>query len=151
MYKVEWFSTIFFDCLVLTRLSSFRSLQTDRDSNRHVWDRENVLTFDSRSSWGAPQTLSLSVSEATLGDDGQDKIATADRNGQQQCVKEVGFCWVDLGPMWQRLEKSSPSGDSWTVSCHAEVFPTDAIQNYDDHGDLPDTLIPTSEVRYLVE
>jgi hypothetical protein len=137
--------------LVLTRLSSFRSLETDRDSNRHVWDRENVLTFDSRSSWGAPQTLSLRVSEATLDDDGQDKIATADRNGQLEYTKEVGFCWVDLGPMWQRLEKSSPSDDSWTVSCQAEVFPMDTIQNYDDNGDLSDTLAPTPEVRYFVE
>jgi hypothetical protein len=136
--------------MVLTRLPSFRSLQTDRDSNRHVWDRENVLTFDNRSSWGAPQTLSLRISEATLGDDGQEKIVAADRNGQLQYAKEVGFCWVDLGPMWPRLEKSSPGDESWTVSCHAEIFPMYAIQNYDDHGDLPDTLLPTPEVRYFV-
>ena len=110
-----------------------------------------MLTFDSRSSWGAPQTLSLRVSDATLGDDGQDKSATADRKGQQQYAKEVGFCWVDLGPMWQRLQKSSPGDDSWTASCHAEVFPMDVIQNYNENGDLPDTLSPTPEVRYFVE
>lgn len=115
-----------------------------------------MLKFDSRSSWGAPQTLSLRVSEVALADDAQDKVATADRNGQQQYAKEVGFCWVDLGTMWQRHEKSAPGDGPWTVSCHAEschaeVFPMDAVQNYDDIGDLADTLSPTPEVRFFVE
>jgi hypothetical protein len=106
------------------------SVGTDQDSIR--WDKGNVLTFDSRSSWGAPQTISLRLSETS-----EDNPPSADG----PYPKEVGFGWVDLASLWKQ-----ESDDSTTVSC--QVWSSDAIRNFDEHGDLYER--PTSEVSTLI-
>jgi hypothetical protein len=112
--------------LMLSCLARANSVGTDQHSNR--WDKGNVLTFDSRSSWGAPQTISLRLSETS-----EDNSPSADG----PYPKEVGFCWVDLASMWKQ-----ESDGSATVSC--QVWSSDAISNFDEHGDLYER--PTSEV-----
>jgi hypothetical protein len=66
-----------------------------------------------------------------------DKIVNADENGTLQYEKEVRLCWVDLAPMWQHVGDSSSSDASTMVSCHAQVWSSDAVGSFDEHGDLP--------------
>jgi hypothetical protein len=122
-----------------TFMGSGQTIKTSRDSTRHIWDQGDVLTFDSRLSWGAPQTLSLRVSE------GSDKIVNADETSKLEYENEVRFCWEDLAPMWQHMGDSSSSDASTTVSCHAQVWSSDAVGSFDEHGDLPGGPQATSE------
>jgi Phosphatidylinositol 3- and 4-kinase len=78
--------------------------------------------LETRSSWGAPQTLSLRVSAST-----NDKRANA------PC--EVGFCWVDLSEQWKLGEASQHANTKRFV---ADVWSSNAsASRFDEHGDLP--------------
>lgn len=115
--------------------------------SRHVWDKGNVLRFDSRSSWGPPRTLSFRVSEAASQSEAQDKTAAPDGSSGVQCLKEEGFCWVDLSSLWDRVRESR--GETCTFSCHEQVWPLHVATDFDDHGELIAEPISTSEVRVL--
>lgn len=103
------------------------------------------MTFDTRSSWGAPQTLSLRLSSVDLGDDGNDQLAHADESGTLHYSSEVGFCWVDLRPLWARINQNKSSFA--TVMCHAQICSLDNMQSFDEHGDLSSGVDPVPEVR----
>ena len=111
--------------------------------SRHVWDKGNVLRFDSRSSWGPPQTLSLRVSEAAGLN--ENKTSAADGSKSLPGLKEEGFCWVDLSQSWDRVRESS-CGESCTISCHEQVWPLDIANDFDEHGELLAESIATSKV-----
>jgi len=133
-------------------LSLFSSLgdfstRTDSETSSYLWEKGSVLTFDTRSSWGAPQTLSLRLSSVDLSDDGSDKLAHADESGTLHYSSEVGFCWVDLRPLWARIDVAKSSFA--TVMCHAQISSSDAMQSFDQHGDL--TCDPVPEVRWQNE
>jgi hypothetical protein len=89
-------------------------------SDSHVWDKSNTLSFDTRSSWGAPQTLSLRLSS------GQVSAGSTD--------EEVGFCWVDLSNLW--LGSEAVNGTS-TATCLVKVYSLHDTATFDEHGDLP--------------
>lgn len=97
---------------------SGRSVARSERPLAHLWERGNVLTFDTRSSWGAPQTLSLRLASATLNEDGQEQVASTDEKGMLHYSSDRGCCWIDLKPMWSRV---NPSCKSTTVLCHAQV------------------------------
>ena len=106
----------------------YRSVQSE--GNECKWSDGNLLTFDGRSSWGGPQTLSLRISEAT-------DEPTA---GEKPWLKEVGYSWVDIASMWKKGSSNSAS-----VSC--QIWSAESLSKFDDHGDLPGGLEATPEVR----
>jgi hypothetical protein len=88
-------------------------------SNNHVWDKFNTLSFETRSSWGAPQTLSLRLSSGQLSAGSSDE--------------EVGFCWVDLSNLW--LGSEAVNGTS-TATRLVKVYSLDDTATFDEHGDI---------------
>lgn len=116
---------------------------TLQDPNKQVWEEGNILVFDNWSSWGAPQTLALRLSEALHVEEGDDPII--DGSGYQN---DIGMCWVDLTPIWD--EAIDTDTKERTVTCHAEFLPTNATGQFDDHGELPPNLDGVVEVsRFL--
>lgn len=107
------------------------------------------MTFDTRSSWGAPQTLSLRLSSVDLGEDGNEKLAHADESGTLHYSSEVGFCWVDLRPLWARIDPSKSVFA--TVMCHAQICSLDSIQSFDDHGDFCASVDTNPEVSFFLK
>lgn len=87
------------------------------------------MTFSSRSSWGAPQTLSLRVSE------GSDQIVNSDENGKIEYVKDIGYSFVDLAPLWHELEKKGSS--STTSTFQPNIMSFHSIHRFDEQGDAP--------------
>ena len=105
----------------------------------HTWeDIGGTLTFDTRSSWGAPKTLCLRLSSVALDAEGRDQVSHTDDNGRLMYSSEEGYCWVDMTTIWKR-------GNSPTVSCHAQVWSLETTEAFDQHGDLLERLSPWPE------
>jgi Phosphatidylinositol 3- and 4-kinase len=127
-----------------------RSVSLDEKSKVHSWEKDGILTFDTRSHWGAPQTLSLGVSAITIGDDGHDQVVRSDEKGKLHYTTDVGHCWVDMKPLWERIAKSGVSNGSnkpvaLTVSCHAQVWSLENTEPFDQHGELINGMSPVPE------
>eukprot|EP00934_Nitzschia_sp_Nitz4_P007645 Nitzschia sp. Nitz4//scaffold17_size182527//61404//65308//NITZ4_001846-RA/size182527-snap-gene-0.275-mRNA-1//1//CDS//3329539316//7635//frame0 len=105
------------------------SVATSRQSNHHVWDDKNILTFDTRTSWGAPQTLSLHLSEKS------DQIVQTDDQGKIEYTRDTGYSFIDLGPLWRRLQEGESS--SVTTPFKLNLLSFAHVPSFDDHGDLP--------------
>jgi phosphatidylinositol 3-kinase len=99
------------------------------------WNKEQSLTFDTRSTWGAPQTLSLCVSTVASGENGQDHVLSL------QQASEMGYGWVDINSLWRRVENDV----SASTTCHAQLWSLEATHAFDQHGELPDGMAPVSE------
>lgn len=124
--------------MILTTLYLYlhwRSVPSARDPTSHVWEDGNVLVFDSRSSWGAPKTLSFRLVEAITDEEGQDKSLAIDGSGNFKDQEDVGMCWVDLAPMWDDVMDTDSK--QCTVSCQVQFLPTNATSQFDEHGELP--------------
>ncbi len=65
-----------------TIMESGRSVPSDDKSKVHSWQKEEILTFETRSCWGPPQTLSLSVSTVSIGSDGHEQVVHSDDKGK---------------------------------------------------------------------
>ena len=87
-------------------------------SGSHEWKSGGRLVFDSRSSWGAPQTVSLRVS--LDGFDGQ-------------APKEIGYAWVDLSKLWDDDDDLCTN----TVTVRSEVLPLDFLDENSDALEQP--------------
>lgn len=78
------------------------------------------LQFDTRSSWGAPRTLSVRLSSTE--DDGP-----MNEDGREP--SDCGFGWIDLMPLWDRLERFQER-ESY---CTAKVYSM-GDQGFDEQG-----------------
>lgn len=130
------------------------------ESTTHRWHRGNVLTYDTRSRWGHPKTISLRLSSLPSANDGDgggsDNQSTKTNNDDgrkgSQSPSEVGYCWVDLSPIWAKVptakslsrgqrnggggtEISSPVNRA-TVTCHTRVLSFDGTEEFDQHGQV---------------
>jgi Phosphatidylinositol 3- and 4-kinase len=91
----------------------------------HTWRRGGYMIFETRSSSGAPQTLSLRISG-----DG----TTFDQRGNMN--SQVGFCWIDLSEQWKHGAVSEYSS---TKRIRTHVWPMSAAAcSFDHQGDLCD-------------
>jgi len=127
-----------------------RSVSVSSQSSRtHAWEEDDVLEFETRSSWGAPQTLSLQLLSVSLGENGQEHIVHSDENGQLHYTSDVGSCWIDLKSLWDRIDSQDHNmeqrGNVATVSCHAQVWSTEMTEAFDEHGEIPGGLQPVPE------
>jgi hypothetical protein len=127
-------------------VESQQSVGVDQESNNHIWDKANFMVFDSRSTWGPPQTLSLRLSEGITEPTERDANTSIDSS-----VKECSYCWVNLTPYWdQSTEKREPryrskiatKSNTRNISCKARVVPCDAFKDFNEHGDLPENYLP---------
>ena len=127
-------------------VESQQSVGVDQESNNHIWDKANFMVFDSRSTWGPPQTLSLRLSEAIIEPTERDTNASIDSS-----VKECSYSWVNLTPYWdQSTDKRDPryrskiatKSNTRNVTCKARVVPCDAFKDFNEHGDLPENYLP---------
>lgn len=91
-----------------------------------------MLTYDIRSSWGAPCTLSLMLSQSN------DTIVASDENGRLLYEKEVGYCFLDLSKFWERMRANE--GTSVTEFAQLTVWSPDGLSKFDEHGDLPNNI-----------
>ena len=98
----------------------------------HGWDA-GTLTFETRSSWGAPKTLSLRLSSVELDQQGQEQLLHTDQNGKLYYSAEEGYCWVDMSPMWKE-------GNSTTVSFSSQIWSLETTEAFDQHGYLMEGL-----------
>ena len=96
-------------------------------ADRYAWDTGNRLIFESRSSWGPPQTLSLVLSQSA------DNVNHTDENGKLKCDREIGLCFTDLSSIWnEALEGTTESSQIY----HLKVLSCHDIEDFDQHGDL---------------
>ena len=111
---------------------SHQSVGDHREYNHHVWEKANVMEFDSRSTWGPPRTLSLRLTETSI---------EPNESRQQEC----GYCWIDLTPYWERTSderesryrrKITTKANTGRVKCKSRVVASDAFKDFDEHGDL---------------
>ena len=105
----------------------------DTATTKHSWLAGNKLVFDSRSSWGAPQTLSLRVSPKTESVTGE----------------EVSFGWLDLKPCWNMVDRQGrPHKVRTTIDLRDP-----RQQMFDEQGFLPDDSksIVTLELKVTTE
>jgi Phosphatidylinositol 3- and 4-kinase len=104
------------------------SESTPAKKSSHTWYSGGILVFETRSSWGAPQTLSLRVSG---------NIDNFDKRGNFH--SEVGFCWLDLSNQW---EQSEDAEQAISKRISTDVWPMKlASSEFDDHGDLAEHII----------
>jgi hypothetical protein len=107
-------------------------------ATHHTWHRGGFLMFETRSSTGAPQTLSVRVSGES---------DTFDKRGNVN--SEVGFCWIDLSEQWKHGAVSEYSSTKKVVT---NVWPmTAAACKFDSHGDLFDECINNPSNRMQLE
>jgi hypothetical protein len=124
---------------------SGRSIPLDDKSKVHSWQKDGILTFDTRSCWGPPQTLSLSVSTVSIGSDGHEQVVHSDDKGTLHYTSEIGHCWVDMKPLWDRIDSGGHKTLSSTVSCHAQVWSLQSSEPFDQHGELRNGMAPVPE------
>lgn len=98
------------------------------------------LQFDSISSWGAPRTLSIRVWSAP-NDGGSDVMDRGSGHNAQQSSEDGGFGWINLMPLWDRLERFQEH-ESY---CTAKIYPM-GDQGFDEQGNFMATS-PTSGQR----
>jgi hypothetical protein len=104
---------------------SGESSSMSNSRTHHTWKRGGILVFESRSSWGAPQTLSFRI----YGKSKQDET-------QQYGDSEVGLCWIDLSEQWKKCEYTETS---ISVKKSEFVWPKSSVtQRFDEHGEPPD-------------
>jgi hypothetical protein len=98
------------------------------DPLEHIWRADNIFKFETRSSWGAPQTLSLRLSANT---------EVIDHRVSIQSPVEIGFCWVDLSKHWLGCDTAG-SDSSRTATVATDVWPLDAEGSvFDEKGLVP--------------
>jgi phosphatidylinositol 3-kinase len=95
------------------------SMRSDEDGDLlflyHIWPIGGVLSYETRSSWGAPQTLSLRVTQS-IGSESQ----------------VLGYGWVDLSEQYSHSCGNILGGIS-TVTRTTEICP---LRAFDDHGEV---------------
>jgi Phosphatidylinositol 3- and 4-kinase len=107
-------------------------------ATHHSWHRGGFLMFETRSSFGAPQTLSIRLSGES---------DTFDKRGNMN--SEVGFCWIDLSEQWKHGEVSEYSS---TKKVTAHVWPMSAAScKFDNHGDIADEAINNTVNKMQLE
>ena len=111
------------DGIVKQTGSSTVGVPTEASSYR--WVEGNVLSFESRSSWGGPKTLSMKLASLAVTDEGNEKLQHSDIQGRLHYFMDAGYCWVDLSSLWDRVippaDSSKVPGTQVTVRCHAQV------------------------------
>ena len=111
-------------------------------TSSYRWTEENVLSFESRSSWGGPKTLSMKLASLAVTDEGKEKLQHTDVQGRLHYSMDAGYCWVDLSSLWDRI---IPPADSLkvpstqvTVRCHAQISsPPPGNGDEFDHSGYP--------------
>jgi hypothetical protein len=86
------------------------------------------LQFDTRSSYGPPRTFSLRL--ASIADDDEDYSMDRSSNSGSNPTNG-GFGWIDLIPLWDRLERFQEP-ESY---CTAKIYSM-AVHTFDDQGKL---------------
>jgi len=133
-------------------VESQQSVELDLESNNHIWNKANFMVFNSRSTWGPPQTLSLRLSEAIIEPpETEGKAAKDSTTGRLSTQKESGYCWVDLTPYWnESSSKRDPKDRRKTltkpktrkIAYKAQVVPCDVYKAFNEHGDLLESILP---------
>ncbi|CAB9520306.1 Phosphatidylinositol 3-kinase catalytic subunit type 3 [Seminavis robusta] len=84
------------------------------------------LQFETRSSWGAPRTLSLRLS--SVPEDSEDYGMDSSGN---YTATDGGFGWVDLAPLWDRLERFQEP----VSFCTAKIYAMGS-HGFDEQGEF---------------
>ena len=95
------------------------SLSPYFESSLHRWYKNNTFTFETRSSWGLPKTLSLKLTRSASTD-------TSTLDDLLQSDEDVAFGWVNLSSIWNDNNVSS--------SCSVKLSTND--DEFDQQGGL---------------
>ncbi len=63
-----------------------------------------------------------------------DTIVASDENGKLLYEKEIGYCFLDMASLWERVGQDD--GMKATESFFLKVLPSDGMNKFDQHGDL---------------
>ena len=107
------------------------------------WKDGNLLTFETLSSWGCPNTLSLRLSSSNDIHDGIEELPHIGEQERQQNSSDAGYCWIDLSSTWEGARKSSYA----TTNCNALVSPFTGEDEFDHSGY---SVLPGTDSKILV-
>ena len=119
------------------------STHTDVETNTQMWDDGAALVFDTSSSWGPPQTVSLRLSESFVTNTG----VTGKKENQdssQRYLEDIGVCWVDLTSVVD--SKAGGRIQKRTVVLKPKLLSSKISGYFDQHGELSVETGPKVEV-----
>jgi len=124
--------------IVKSRKSQVRELNNKLSSSslpltqEYAWNhKDNRMQFQTRSSWGAPQTLTLRLSSHTSNSSSMDSKTASSDEGEDE---EIGYCWVDLSDHWKEFEERTTQHSK---ICQAKVLSLDTTDGtFDEQGFL---------------
>jgi len=112
-----------------------------KETSAYRWTEGNVMSFESRSSWGGPKTLSMKLASHAVTDEGNELLQHTDTQGRLHYSMDAGYCWVDLSPLWDRVAPPANSilpSTQVTVRCHAQMSsPPPGNGDEFDHSGYP--------------
>ena len=113
---------------MLHRLSNqYSSLDPYYESSTHRWHENNNLQFETCSSTGCPETLSLRLSSISFESKGGENIALSDESGTNYYSSEVGFSFLNLSELWKK-------GSSSNLTTEVNIFDYNAQPDVDQQG-----------------
>jgi hypothetical protein len=89
--------------------------------------------------------MALRLSSLSVTGDGSDQAVHSDEKGRVQYSSEVGYCFVDLGPIWGHQPKSLKE-EITSQTIHAQILSFDNGEQFDQHGMLVQDVCPVPQV-----
>jgi hypothetical protein len=89
--------------------------------------------------------MALRVSSLSATGDGSDQVGHSDEKGKLQYSSEVGYCFVDLAPIWGHQPKRL-NEEITSKTIHAQILSFDNGEQFDQHGSLVQDACPVPQV-----
>jgi len=119
------------------------STHTDVETNTQMWDDGAALVFDTSSSWGPPQTISLRLSESFVTNTGVSGGKETQDSNSQRYLEDVGVSWADLTSVVD--SKAGGRIQKRTVVVKPKLLPSKISGCFDEHGELSVETAPLVE------
>ncbi|KAL3928697.1 MAG: hypothetical protein SGBAC_012537, partial [Bacillariaceae sp.] len=109
------------------------STHTDVETNRQMWDDGSALVFDTSSSWGPPQTVSLRLSESFVTNSGT-VGGKEKQDSSGRYLEDIGVSWADLTSVVD--SKAGGRIQKRTVVVKPKLLPSKISGLFNEYGEM---------------
>ena len=110
----------------------FSVLEPYYDSSTYRWPTGGTLSYNVRSSWGYPKTLSLRLASVNR----HESYVERSISDEIRQASEIGYAYIDLSQLWTKVGISGRSDTSVTVTI--PVWSLADKTEFDNNGHLPE-------------